>query len=58
MKFICIFFHGAMMKRSNMSLTKDEISWACLLYKQLVQKLTKALQEIHLKLLLVFQCEG
>jgi len=24
--FICDFSHGAMMKRSNMSLTKDEIS--------------------------------
>jgi hypothetical protein len=24
--FICIFSQGAMMKRSNMSLTKDEIS--------------------------------
>jgi hypothetical protein len=23
--FICVFFHGAMMKRNNRSLTKDEI---------------------------------
>jgi hypothetical protein len=26
MKFICVVFHGAMMKRNNRSLTKDEIS--------------------------------
>ncbi len=25
-KFICVFYYGAMMKRSNKSLTKDEIS--------------------------------
>ncbi len=25
-KFICVFFHSAMMKRNNRSLTKDEIS--------------------------------
>jgi hypothetical protein len=26
MGFICVFSHGAVMKRSNKSLTKDEIS--------------------------------
>jgi hypothetical protein len=36
----------------------DVLELACLLYKQLVQRITRALQQIHLKLLSIFQCEG
>ncbi len=36
--FICVIFHDAVMKRSNSSLTKDEISafWSLFIVKQLV----------------------
>jgi hypothetical protein len=48
--FICVFSHGAMMKKNNNSLIKDEISmfWsllACLLYKQSILVTTITIKE-------------
>jgi len=55
------------MKKSNRSLTKDEISTFLSLlaleatlpkeYKQPIQRFIRKLQQIHLKLLSIFQCE-
>jgi len=48
-RFICVFFHDAMMKRNNNSLTKDEILAFLKLIAYYISNMFKGLQKDYNK---------